>query len=197
MRFIYLIVVLVACGSVVQAQSITDIITAPVKLVERAVEARSVEDIKKDNEVVLAVNEIMADLGTIKASTEIYEQRLLITGLFDNKNLYDQFYSKVKAIAGVKELYWHVTYMSDEEQLKHSKDILSWANTLVIDNQAGLDLIGNRGVADVNYRIAVDAFGTLYLLGRARSEDEKEKAIQAVRNSKGVRKVVEYVDVRP
>ena len=33
------------------------------------------------------INAIMAKLGTIKASTEIYEQRLLITGLFDDKKL--------------------------------------------------------------------------------------------------------------
>ncbi len=52
-----------------------------------AIEARSAEDIAKDTEIVVDVNKIMVDLGTIKASTEIYEQRLLVTGLFDDKAL--------------------------------------------------------------------------------------------------------------
>ena len=39
----------------------------PVTIVERAVEARSAEDIVTDNRIVIAVNRIMADLGTVKA----------------------------------------------------------------------------------------------------------------------------------
>ena len=63
--------------------------------VERVVEARSAGDIVTDNEIVIDVNAIMADLGTLKASTEIYEQRLLVTGMFDDKALYDEFHQRV------------------------------------------------------------------------------------------------------
>ena len=65
---------------------VKDVITAPATLIERAVEARSAADIAEDNRIVVVVNAVMAEYGTIKASTEIYEQRLLVTGLFDDKD---------------------------------------------------------------------------------------------------------------
>lgn len=69
----------------------------PKTLIDRAIEARSFGDIAKDNEVVLKVNKVMADAKTASASTEIYEQRLLLTGMFDDKATYDQFEKGVKA----------------------------------------------------------------------------------------------------
>ena len=68
-----------------------DILVGPKTLIDRAIEARSSSDMFKDNEIVVKVNAVMADLETIKASTEIYKQRLLITGLFDDTQLYEDF----------------------------------------------------------------------------------------------------------
>ena len=123
----------------VQAQ-LLDIITSPKTLIDRAIEARKTADIYEDNKIVLAVNGIMADLGTIKASTEIYEQRLLITGMFDDKKLYDKFRSEVKKISNIKRLYWHVTYMSEANQKKNEKKLMNWSDTLVLDTKVGLSL---------------------------------------------------------
>lgn len=167
----------------------------PVTLVERAVEARSTSDIVTDNEIVLDVNKIMADLGTIKASTEIYEQRLLVTGLFDDKALYDEFRQRVGEVEGVKALYWHAVYMSEADQ--KSANLLSWDDVLILDNKVGLNLIAEKDVADVNFRVAADSFATVYLLGRARSQGELDLALAAARGTEGVKKVVNYVEVRP
>jgi hypothetical protein len=84
------------------------LLTAMKTLIDRAIEARSTSDIAEDNAIVVKVNAIMAEVVSIKASTEIYEQRLLITGLFDDKAIYDDFEKKVRAVSGVKKLYWHV-----------------------------------------------------------------------------------------
>ncbi len=176
---------------------ITDILTAPLTLIERAVEARSASDIVEDNRIVLAVNGIMADLGTIKASTEIYEQRLLITGLFDDKALYDDFRKRVKAVDGVKKLYWHVAYMSKADQEKNKDKLIDWPDAMVLDNKVGIELIGARGVADVNFRVAADASSSVYLLGRARSREELKKALSLSRATEGAKRVINYVEVRP
>lgn len=175
------------------------ILTAPKTLVDRAIEARSLTDIKRDNEIVLKVNRVMADLGTIKASTEIYEQRLLITGLFDDKALYDKFEKAVRAIKGVKRLYWHAVYLSKEDQEARRKagTLLDWADVLVMETKAKGRLIGAAGVADVNFRVAADASGTIYVLGRARSKEEQAKALARAKDGDGVKKVVDYVEVRP
>ncbi len=179
------------------AVGITDLLTAPKTLFDRAIEARSVSDIVKDNEIVLAVNGIMAELGTIKASTEIYEQRLLITGLFDDEALYNDFRRRVRAVRGIKKLYWHVAYMSKNDQEKNKDKLIGWPEAMLLDGKVGLELIGARGVADVNFRVAADASSTVYLLGRARSREERDKALKLARATEGAKKVVNFVDVRP
>lgn len=174
-----------------------DILVAPKTLIDRAIEARSAADIARDNEIVLKVNAIMAELGTIKASTEIYEQRLLVTGLFDDKATYDDFERKVRAVEGVKTLYWHVAHMSAARQKSEAHRVMDWTDVLAMEAKAEARLIGTRGVADVNFRVAADALGAVYLLGRARSGEEHAKAVARVGEGGGVRKVIDYAEVRP
>ncbi len=177
------------------ALDIGGVLTAPKTLIDRAIEARSTEDIAKDNEIVLKVNAIMAKQTTIKASTEIYEQRLLVTGIFNDKPTYDAFERDVRAVKGVKQLYWHVKYMSDADQ--KATHLLDWPQVTVIGTKAQARLVGTPGIADVNFRTAADATGTVFLLGRARSQEEANKAVARAKDGDGVKKVVNYVEVRP
>lgn len=176
---------------------LSDILLAPKTLFDRVIEARSAKNIAIDNRIVVEVNAIMVKYSTIKASTEIYEQRLLITGIFDDKKLFDDFNAKVRKIEGVKELYWHVIYMSEEEQEKREEELLDWPDAVVLNSKVGINLISTRGVADVNFRTAVDSLSTIYLLGRARSQPELDKALATVKETEGVAKVINYAFVRP
>jgi osmotically-inducible protein OsmY len=194
MRFVVLALSAMLAASPAVAQ-LLDVLTAPKTLIDRAIEARSASDIATDNTIVVKVNGIMADLGTVKASTEIYEQRLLVSGVFDDKALYDRFESQVRAVKGVKNLYWHVAYVAKDDPKR--KQMLDWADATVLGTKAQGRLIGTKGVADVNYRTTADAFGTVYVLGRARSGEEAKKAAARVKDGDGVKKVVTYVDVRP
>lgn len=192
------LIVLATLGQLHAARAqLSDILLAPKTLIDRAIEARSTGDIATDNRIVVDVNKLMAEIGSIKASTTIYEQRLLITGLFGNRADYRKFEKGVRAIKGIKKLYWHATYMSDADQKKNEARINSWADVLVLQKKAEGRLIGTRGVADVNFRVAADSFGALYLMGRARSKGEMRKALARVRDGKGVKKVVNYAVVRP
>ena len=176
---------------------IKDVITAPKTLIDRAIEARSAADIAEDNRIVVIVNGIMAKLGTIKASTEIYEQRLLVTGLFDDRELYDDFKARVEAVEGVKKLYWHVAYMSEVDQEKNADNLLGWDDATILDNKVGVNLVATRGVADVNLRVAVDAFANVYIIGRARSTEERDKTLAVAKETEGAKKIVDYIDIRP
>jgi hyperosmotically inducible protein len=181
-----------------QAQ-VFDLLTAPKTLFDRAIEARSTLDILEDNRIVGEVNHLMVNLGTIKASTEIYEQRLLITGMFNDKRLYDKFYAGVKKITGVKKLYWHVTYMTEKEQERREnrKELLKWVDVLALDVSVGLNLVATRGVADVNFKVSADSYSNVYLMGRARSRPEMNKAIKVARETEGVKNLYNYAIVRP
>jgi len=173
-----------------------DVLTAPKTLIDRAIEARTTSDIAKDNQIVLKINKAMADVGSAKASTEIYEQRLLLTGLFDDKKTYDTFEKAVRAVPDVKKLYWHVAYLSKEDQEKRKAELASWSDVLTMETKAKARLIGTKDVADVNFRVTGDAFRTIYVLGRARSKSEADKALARLKEGEGVKKVVSYIDVR-
>jgi osmotically-inducible protein OsmY len=195
MRRLALAVVFLAAAVPAAQAQLMDVLTAPKTLIDRAIEARSASDIAKDNVIVVKVNGYMGKHTTVKASTEIYEQRLLITGLFDDKAVYDQFQKDVRSIEGVKKLYWHVTYLAKDDPKR--KPLPSWSDTLEIGVKAQGRLIGTKGVADVNFRTTVDSYGNLYVIGRARSQEEANKAIARLKEGEGVKKVVNYIDVRP
>ena len=177
---------------------LSDILLGPKKLIDRAIEARSSSDIVRDNAIVIDVNKVMADLGTIKASTEIYEQRLLVTGLFSDAETYKKFETGVRKVEGIKNLYWHVTYMTDdakEDAIKAGR-MMDWTDVLAFETKASARLIGTAGVADVNFRVTGDPYGNLYLLGRARSREELKKAVAKLKEGGGVKKVYNYAMVR-
>jgi osmotically-inducible protein OsmY len=174
-----------------------DILKAPKTLIDRAIEARSTEDIAKDNRIVIDVNAIMAEVRTIKASTEIYEQNLLITGVFADQESLDQFREQVRQVRGLKDLYWHAVFLSEDERNRRKSELLAWNDVLLLETKVGIEMVSTRGVADVNFRTAVDSFGTVYLLGRARSQEELDKAIETVTNTEGVSRLVNYAFVRP
>jgi osmotically-inducible protein OsmY len=194
MRRLAFAIALLAAAVPAQAQ-LMDVLTAPKTLIDRAIEARSASDIAKDNVIVAKVNGYMGKHTTISASTEIYEQRLLITGLFDDKSTYDQFQKDVRSIEGIKKLYWHVTYLAKDDSRR--KALPSWADTVEMGVKAQGRLIGTKGVADVNFRTTVDSYGNLYVIGRARSQEEANKAIARLKEGEGIKKVVNYIDVRP
>lgn len=200
-RYVFVVVAGLCAGAMATPPpahaQLSDILLAPKTLIDRAIEARRAKDIATDNRIVVDVNAIMVEYTTIKASTEIYEQRLLVTGIFDDEELFKDFSAKVRKVEGVKELYWHVIYMSEADQEKRDAELLDWPDAVLLNTKTGLSLIGTRGVADVNFRTAVDSFSTVYLLGRARSQPELEKALAAVKETEGVAKVVNYAVVRP
>jgi len=173
-----------------------NILLGPKTIVEHAAESRSFADQAKDNEIVLKVNAVMAKIGTLQADTEIYEQRLLITGLFDDKAKYDQFYSGVKGIDGIKKLYWHAVYESADDQ-KKDKNLIGWAKSTELATKAGTNLTVAMKTTEQNYHVCVDSFAIAYVIGRAKSKAEHDQAIASVRGTSGVKKTVDYVDVRP
>jgi hyperosmotically inducible protein len=193
-RFAAALVAFVGLAGPAAAQ-LGDLLFAPKTLIDRAIEARSMADIARDNAIVVDVNAVMVDVGTVSVSTEIYEQRLLVTGLFDDTAKYEKFRKGVRAVKGVRKLYWHVVLMNEKD--RKAKKLLGWSDVLVLRTKAGARMVGTRGVADVNFRVTADPFGTVYLIGRARSAEEKKKALARAKDGDGVRKVVDYVVVRP
>ena len=145
------------------------VVVSPLTIAERVIEDRSFSDIATDNRIVLDANAAMADAGIISVSTEIYEQRLLMTGIIEDPAYYNAFLAAIKAISGVKELYWHVTQMSEAEQEAEGDALLSWADTLTLEAMVAANVVPATGVNEVNYRVTTDSFSTVYLISVGRS----------------------------
>ena len=143
--FAFLAIAFSATFAAVPASAqLSDLLLGPKTLFDRAIEARSSSDLARDNAIVIDVNRVMADLGTIKASTQIYEQDLLITGLFAEGEPYRKFEKGVRAVEGVKKLYWHVAYINDKakEDAIAAGRMMDWKDVLTLETKAQARLIG-------------------------------------------------------
>jgi hyperosmotically inducible protein len=169
----------------------------PVKIAQRALEARGTSDIVKDNGIVVDVNKLMATYETVAVSTEIYEQRLLVYGLLDDAAKVENFRGDVAKLEGVKALYWHVTYMSEAYQDAKSDEILGLAGAVEVQTNVEAKWLVADGVSSLNFRAGIDPLATAYILGRAKSEAEKQKALAEVAKVAEIKHVVDYVEVRP
>jgi len=163
-------------------------------VLDRGLEARSGEDIMADTQLFIRVNRVMAGLGVTSAATEIYERRLLITGQVADKETCDRFRRSAHRLHA-RVVYWHV--LCPGEDGAPPKTELDWVEVNTLRAKANARLAATGGVADLNFRVAADAEGTLYLLGRARSPEEKQRALASAAEGDGVGKVVDYVVVRP
>ena len=81
------------------------ILLEPKTLIDRVIEAWSSSDLARDNAIVIDVNRIMAKLGKIKPVTVIYDQKLLVTGLFFDAKTDKQFQAVVRNVKGVKKFF--------------------------------------------------------------------------------------------
>ena len=169
----------------------------PVKVGQRALEDRSTSDIVTDNEIVLDVNELMVKYETVAVSTEIYEQRLLVYGLLNDAAAVESFRADAGKIEGVKALYWHVTYMSAADQEAKKDEMLGIAGATEAKATVEANWLEADGVSSLNFRAGIDPLATAYILGRAKSAAEKEKALAEAGNVPEIKRVVDYVEVRP
>lgn len=169
---------------------------SPVTLVQRAVEDRSLEDIAADNKIVIAVNKLMAKYKTVTVSTEIYEQHLLVYGLMENKARYDGFNTELAKIAGVKKLYNKVLHMTEAQQKAREDSMLGFAEGIQVKAKIEVAWLDEPGLESPNFRVAVDPMGVAYILGRAKTSAERDRAIAVVRNTERVKRVNNYTVVR-
>ncbi len=169
-------------------------LSTPKTLLDRAIEARSVEAITIDTGVYLSANAIILEHGAFSLTTEIYEGHLLITGLVNQVEACPALHEAMAAINGVEHLHWHVLCVAREEQ--RDKGVIGEFRRALLRAKASLRLFGEAGVADVNMRIAIDPQRNAVLLGRARSERERQAAIEAAAGD-GINNVIAYIDVRP
>ncbi|CAA7617802.1 conserved exported hypothetical protein [Candidatus Terasakiella magnetica] len=190
-----LISVLTACSSSSNPlPSPLSSISTPKAMFDLAIEARSFEDIGKDVAIYVEASRILVAEMEMAISMEIYEQRLLLTGIINDAEACQSVRERASKIDGIRAFYWHVSCATSEDESTGNLIGIFRRNTL--RTFANLRLMGALDVADVNFRVAINPQRQAIILGRARSEDERQAALKALSQLYDIEGVIDHIEVR-
>lgn len=124
----------------------------------------------------------------IKVSIEVYEGRVLLTGVVDDPALRSDAVTLAWKIEGVKEVINEIQVVSDTRIVDLAHD--SWI-TAQLESKITFD----KNISAVNYSIET-VNGIVYLIGIARSQAELDRVIAYARGIDRVRQVISHVRVK-
>lgn len=122
-------------------------------------------------------------------TTNVYEGRVLLAGRVASPAQKAEAEQIARANPNVRIVYNELEVTPRESFWNDTKD--TWISTR-IRSQMVLD----PAVRSVNYSIAT-ANGSVYLIGSARTQAERDRVLRIARYIPGVRRVVSYIDIRP
>ena len=118
---------------------------------------------------------------------EVTQGRVLLTGTVDNSDLRIEATKIAWGISGVQTVI-------NELQISNDDNILSFADDLVISTQIKGKLLLNSELPYINYTVET-VNGVVYLIGVARSEEERQSVINLSREVYGVVDVIDYINI--
>ena len=118
---------------------------------------------------------------------EVTQGRVLLTGTVENSDLRIEATRIAWGINGVKTVI-------NELQISNDDNILSFADDFVISAKIKGKLLLNSETEYMNYTVET-VNGIVYLIGIARSEEERQFVVDLSREVYGVVDVIEYIDI--
>ena len=119
---------------------------------------------------------------------EVSQGRVLLTGTVENINL------KIEAT----RIAWGadgVQTVINEIQISNSDNILNYADDLVISTKVRGKLILDENINSLNY--SVETVNKLvYIIGIARTEDERDLVVEVTKDVYGVEEVIDYILIK-
>ena len=188
------------------ATSCTTILTETAK---KALEDRTTEDQVTDAKIGASIASSFAqkDKSLLLAiSVDVWEQRVMLTGTLDDPNAKDEVARLVRSDRRIRTLYDETQIVSKAEQAhrqeaSQSRDaskkegIGQGVNDFWIESKINAKLVATRGVTSVNYRWR-SVRNIVYVIGRARSEDELKTVLEVIRATDGVSQVKPFVEIK-
>jgi osmotically-inducible protein OsmY len=179
---------------------------------KKAFEDRSTGDQVTDTKLA---SSIAADLAMkdksllLDVNADVWEQRVLLTGTLSDPRVKEEVVAMVRGDQRVRELYDEIQIVSPEEQEQRRKaaeekdqgepkkeGFGQTVNDFWIETKISARLLTEPGVRSVNFRWR-SVRDRVYVIGRARSEDELQRVLEICRNIDGVLDVKHLVQVRP
>ncbi|MBO6521814.1 MAG: BON domain-containing protein [Rhodospirillales bacterium] len=165
--------------------------------VEHAVEDRTSEDAAKDVEIKASIAaDVIDKMGSevISISSDVYEQRVMLTGIVETPEVKSKAGELARGVEGVKTVYNELRVIPKVEREKGSVE--GFVDDTVIETKIDAQLLDASGVSSRNFRWR-SVHGHVYLMGRALSAAELEKAKGVIKGIDGTQSLTVHVEVRP
>jgi len=138
---------------------------------------------------------------------DVWEQRLLLTGGLDNAAAINQVLELASTDSRVRTLYNEIRLVSTTERDQRrsqaedrdsaqSGGVRQTVNDYWLETKVKGQLLTAKDVRSVNYRWR-SVFNTVYIIGRARSQGELDTVLAIIRDTKGVKNIKSFVEIKP
>lgn len=129
------------------------------------------------------------EVGRLKNITvDVYEQNVLLTGTVTGPQARDTAGVVAASAEGVGRIINEIQVIEDSSLRDKTED-------LSIENMLKASLRKSNKINSFNLRWH-SVNGVVYMFGRAKSQQERDKALQIARSVKGVRDVIDHIVVR-
>ncbi len=150
-------------------------------------ERRDADTISEDDKAQLYMIELMQDAGIDPdwVKVEVFNHKMLLVGRVPSEEMVKTLSDLARQVPYVRKVYNRVQVGAPLTQQQLTEDDLLLAKIKA-------KLVATKGLNSATIHVLVHD-GTVYLMGLV-SEDEAQKAINAVTEVKGVRKVIDAMD---
>ncbi|MBG02970.1 MAG: hypothetical protein CMM59_02700 [Rhodospirillaceae bacterium] len=165
--------------------------------VEHAVEDRTSADATTDLAIKASIAaEVIDKMGSdvIAISSDVYEGRVMLTGIVETSSQKAQAGALAGKIEDVKTVYNELRVTPATKKEKGTVE--GFVDDTVVETKIDALLLDAGGVNSRNFRWR-SVHGHVYLLGRALSSAELTKAKRVVNGIEGVRSLTSHVEIRP
>ncbi len=191
------------------------VVAAPVvtEVVTRAYEERTAEQQITDAKIHTRILNFFLNKGgdPVELNTDVWQRRVMLTGTMTDSRLRDYMANRIREDGRVRAFYNHVRIIpkmaeepkgekeeSPEEKAvrrrQEDEDLAQRASDGWINTKIKAQLITAGGVKSVNYRWQ-SVQNRVYVIGLARTSLEKDRVLQIIRETKGVKDVKDYIEV--
>ncbi len=153
-------------------------------------EERSLGEFVDDTLIKTQIKNLYFDTNEtifFNVDVEVTQGRVLLTGTVENTDLRIEATKIAWGIDGVKTVI-------NELQISNEDNILSFADDLVISTKIKGKLLLNSESPYMNYTVET-VNGIVYIIGIARSEEERKSVIDLSKKIYGVVDVIDYINI--
>jgi osmotically-inducible protein OsmY len=172
---------------------------------------RSGEDQKIDFKIQSGIMSRLSDKDKgllLDVSVDSWESRVMLTGTLDDPEVHKEVVALAKQDVRIKDFYDHIQMVSKEEkearrkkkqeQEKTQKDSEGGVGQTVddfwIETKIKAQLLTGQKISSVNYFYR-SVKNQVYGIGKANSQFEKDRVLEIIRDTKGVKSVTEHIEV--